>query len=44
MGSLLSAATGKNISYINAELYKEDSFASSGSAGRLSFVSIDLDF
>ena len=44
MGSLLSATLGKNISYISAELYKDDSFASSGSAGRLPIGSIDLDF
>jgi len=44
MGSLLSAALGKNISYISVELYKDDSFASSGSAGRLPLESIDINF
>ena len=44
LGSLLCAALGKNIPYIYAELYKEDSFKSSGSVGRLSLASIDLDF
>ena len=44
MGSLLSAAVGKNFSYITIELYKDDSFASSGSAGRLPLRSIDFDF
>ena len=43
MGSLLSAAIGKNISYINAELYQETSLKSSGTAGRLPIASIDLD-
>ena len=43
MGSLLSAALGKNISYIYAELYKEDDFKSSGSAGRLPLGSIELE-
>lgn len=44
LGSLLSAALGKNISYIYAELYKEESFKSSGSAGRISLASMDIDF
>jgi hypothetical protein len=44
MGSLLSAVLGKNIPYINAELYKENIFKSSGSVGRLSIGSIELDF
>ena len=44
MGSLLSAGLGRNISYILAELYRDDSFTSSGSASRLSMGSIDLDF
>jgi len=43
MGSLLSAALGKNFPYIIAELYKDDSLKSSGSAGRLPLGSIDLD-
>ena len=44
LGSLLSAALGKNASYIYAELYKEESFRSSGSAGRISLASMDIDF
>jgi len=43
MGSLLSAALGKNIPYINAELYQETSLKSSGTAGRLPIGSIELD-
>jgi hypothetical protein len=43
MGSLLSAAIGKNFPYIIAELYKDDSLKSSGSAGRLPLGSIDID-
>ncbi|MEA3458921.1 MAG: hypothetical protein U9R21_09635 [Candidatus Thermoplasmatota archaeon] len=44
MGSLLSAGLGRNISYISAELYKDDSLASSGSAGRISMGDLNLDF
>ncbi|UCF50515.1 MAG: hypothetical protein JSU91_03270 [Thermoplasmatales archaeon] len=44
MGSLLSAALGKNIPYISAEIYKENSFKSAGSVGRLPIGSIELDF
>ena len=44
LGSLLSAALGKNISYIYAELYKEETFRSSGSVGRISITGTDLDF
>jgi len=44
MGSLLSAVLGKNIPYINAELYKENIFKSSGSVGRLPIGAIELDF
>jgi hypothetical protein len=44
MGSLLSAAIGRNIPYISAELYRENSFKSAGSVGRLPIGSIDLDF
>jgi len=44
MGSLLSAALGKNFPYIYAELYKENSIKSSGSVGRLPIGSIELDF
>ena len=36
MGSGLSVLTGRNFSYIGAELYTENDFISSGSAGRLS--------
>jgi hypothetical protein len=43
LGSLLSAALGKNIPYIYAELYKDNSFKSSGSVGRISLASIDFD-
>jgi hypothetical protein len=43
MGSLLSAVLGKNVSYIYAELYKENSFRSSGSVGRLPLLNI-FDF
>lgn len=43
MGSLLSAALGKNIPYISAELYKENKFKSSGTTGRLPLGAIDLD-
>jgi hypothetical protein len=43
LGSLLSAALGKNVSYIYAELYQQDSFRSSGSVGRLSLGSIELN-
>ncbi|KYK20777.1 hypothetical protein AYK24_03575 [Thermoplasmatales archaeon SG8-52-4] len=43
MGSLLSAALGKNIPYINAELYQETSLKSSGTAGRLPMGAIDLN-
>ncbi len=44
MGSLLSALLGKNILYISAELYKENSFKSAGSIGRLPIGAIELDF
>jgi len=44
MGSLLSVALGKNIPYISAELYKENSFKSAGSVGRLPIGAIELDF
>lgn len=43
LGSLLSAALGKNISYIYAELYKEDSFKSSGAVSRISLAGMDID-
>ncbi|MEA2055965.1 MAG: hypothetical protein U9O49_03945 [Candidatus Thermoplasmatota archaeon] len=44
MGSLLSAALGKNFPYIYAELYRDNDLKSSGSVGRLSLASMDLDF
>ena len=44
LGSMLSAVLGKNFSYNTAELYKENSFASSGAIGRLSIANMDLDF
>jgi len=43
LGALFSAALGKNVSYIYAELYQQDSFRSSGSVGRLSLGSIELN-
>jgi hypothetical protein len=43
LGSLLSAALGKNISYIYAELYEEQTFRSSGTVGRLALGAISLN-
>jgi len=43
LGSLFSAALGKNVSYIYAELYQQNNFRSSGSVGRLSLGSISLN-
>jgi len=43
LGSLLSAALGRNISYLTAELHKTTTMVSSGSVGRLKFNSLDLD-
>jgi len=43
LGSLLSAALGKNISYIYAELYQEETFRSSGTVGRLALGAISLN-
>ncbi len=43
LGSLFSAALGRNVSYIYAELYQQSSFRSSGSVGRLSLGSISLN-
>jgi hypothetical protein len=43
LGSLFSAALGKNVSYIYAELYQDQSFRSSGTVGRLSLGSISLN-
>jgi len=44
MGSLLSAALGKNFSYITIEIYRENKLSSSGSAGKIPIGSIDLNF
>jgi len=43
LGSLLSAALGRNFPYIYAELYKDNSFKSSGSVSRLPLGKIELD-
>jgi hypothetical protein len=43
LGALFSAALGKNVSYIYAELYQQNNFRSSGSVGRLSLGSIELN-
>jgi hypothetical protein len=43
VGSLLSAATGKKIPYIYAELFKENEFKSSGSVGRLALGDVNFD-
>ena len=43
LGSILSAATGKNISYISAELYKNNQFSSSGSVARLALGDLSID-
>ena len=43
LGDLLSAATGKKIPYIYAEIYKDNSLKSSGSVGRLALGAIDFD-
>jgi len=44
LGSLLSAALGKNISYLTAELHSAKTLVSSGSVGRLKFNSLDIEF
>lgn len=44
LGSLLSAALGKNLSYIYSELYQQETFRSSGTVGRLSLGAISLNF
>jgi len=45
LGSILSAFTGRNTSYLYAELYRDDSLQSSGSVGRLSLSeTIELEF
>ncbi|MBN2599537.1 MAG: carboxypeptidase regulatory-like domain-containing protein, partial [Candidatus Thermoplasmatota archaeon] len=43
LGSLFSAALGRNVSYIYAELYQDKSFRSSGTVGRLSLGSISVN-
>ncbi len=43
MGSVLSAALGKNISYITIELYRDNKLASSGSAGKIP-IDLNMDF
>ena len=43
LGTLLSAVTGRNFSYIYAELYKDNSFKSSGAVSRISLGDIELD-
>ncbi|MFO8077416.1 MAG: hypothetical protein R6U21_02060 [Thermoplasmatota archaeon] len=44
LGSLLSAGLGRNISYLSAEIYKENDLASSGSISRLKIGDIDVSF
>jgi len=44
LGSLLSALTGRNISYLSAELFKENTFTSSGSIGRLQLGDVNIEF
>jgi len=44
LGSLLSAALGRNISYLTAELHQATSIVSSGSVGRLKFNTLDIEF
>jgi len=44
LGVLLSAITGKNISFISAELYKEENFRSAGTVTRIPLRSINIDF
>ncbi len=44
LGSLLSAALGKNISYLTAELHSAKTLISSGSVGRLKINSLDIEF
>ena len=44
LGSLLSAGSGWNISYLSAELYKENDLSSSGSISRLKIGDIDVSF
>lgn len=44
LGSLLSALRGKNFSYLSAELFKDDTFTSSGSIGRLQLGDVNIEF
>lgn len=44
LGSMLSAATGKNLTYLTAELFKNNGLVSSGSAGRLQLGNMDIEF
>ncbi len=44
LGSLLSALTGRNISYLSAELYKSNDFISSGAVSRLKIGEIPDSF
>lgn len=44
LGPLLSAGTGRNFSYLTAELYKNNALASSGSASRLKLGDINIAF
>jgi len=43
LGSLLSAATGRNVSFLSAELYKDNSLTSSGSAQRLQLGDVNIE-
>jgi len=44
LGSLLSAGTGRNISYLTAELYRQNALLSSGAAQRLQLGDVNVDF
>jgi len=43
MGSLLSAALGRNIPYIYAEIYKDNNLKSSGSVSKIPLGAVDFD-
>lgn len=43
LGTLLSAVTGRNLSYIYTELFLDNSFKSSGAVSRISLGDIELD-
>lgn len=43
LGSLLSAGLGRNITYLTAELYKNNDLASSGSAQRLQLGDVNIE-